>query len=238
MNNVPLSHYDLFVAPEISTLVGLDKIHVSEFFDALDDFCLNGLNRHVQHAANGNVFIDGGPRQHAMGLIHRSIAFVSAYKRAREFTYGFVVWSRGGKPDVSAYFDAIMQWESCLLNLQVFVDIFRHMTYEEKAVKLWPKGSTDVASRAYEIANCVKHWGNHVWHPIDEFTGTEAIPLWMTRTGLGSLKHSISFEELCGLVVEFARIAQLFIDPKFYLEHDDAFKLLDEPWLDFTKYRQ
>jgi hypothetical protein len=104
-------------------------------------------------------------------------------------------------PSTYAYFLAVVQWEACLLNLQMFVDVLRAFT----AKSVFNAGDGTPEQRAWGMANVIKHWANEV--ADNKHHEDHTIPMWLVNGGLRTRMLELTFLELSHLVAEAAAIA-------------------------------
>lgn len=155
-------------------------------------------------------------RQYIFNLLFRAQVVFAFYHEAREATLSFLDVSSPNNPKVSRYFDMISRWESCLLNVQIFIDILNKIENEPVFVK----GDHSVEDRAYGMANVIKHWGGKM--VSGQNSTICAIPLWVSNTSLVTHVNELSYMELAQLVRETASLANEIQDPlKFLLEPVD-----------------
>ena len=150
-------------------------------------------------------------RQYALNQLYRAQVAFSDYHEARTLTLHFLRDGRPDNPAVRAYFKAVSRWESCLLNLQMFVDVMNKVKKEFNDEKVFNAGDGSIEERAYELANTVKHWGSHL--AADRHSEHHTIPVWLTNDGLQSYQHRIKYGELAEVVAATARVADDLQDP-------------------------
>ena len=153
-------------------------------------------------------------RQWAMSQLFRAEVAFRDYHEARVLTSEVLAKGRPGQPAIRTYFKAIARWESCLLNVQIFIDVLNKMKKEfgDEPVFTANDGSRD--QRAYAMANTIKHWGGDVASGLHEQHQT--IPVWLCNAGLTSRSHQLSFEELAAVVGEVACVADALQNPKSF----------------------
>lgn len=67
-------------------------------------------------------------RQYAINMLSRGQAQFALYHQAREATGTFLQKSSLHNPAVRQYYAAIVLWESCFSNYQIFLDLYTKMT--------------------------------------------------------------------------------------------------------------
>jgi hypothetical protein len=150
-------------------------------------------------------------RQWALNQLFRAEVAFRDYHEARLLTIDLVSKNRPGQPAVRTYFKAVARWESCLLNVQIFIDLANRMKKElgDKPVFFEGDGSPD--QRAYAIANTIKHWGADV--AAERHEEHQTIPVWLVNEGLATKSHQLSFVELAKIVAEISTIADDLQNP-------------------------
>ena len=152
-----------------------------------------------------------------MNLIFRAQVSFADYHEARGFTAEYLVKENPHNPATRAYFRAIARWESCLLNLQIFIDVMNKMKKEFKDDPVFEEGDGTVKQRSYSIANTVKHFGSDVFN--DRHHEEHTVPLWLTNAGLQTHSHALTFNELAKPVSDVAITAAELQDPLSFGEH-------------------
>jgi len=106
------------------------------------------------------------------------VAFAD-YHEARSLTAEYLVKGKPDNPASRAYFQAVARWESCLLNLQIFIDVMDKMKKDIKDEPVFKEGDGTLEQRAYGMANTVKHFGSDIF--ADRHAEEDTIPLWLTK---------------------------------------------------------
>ena len=200
---------DRLIAPGISKFAGCDAPDITgEHAQAT-----HWLANHFLNTLTGPNFKDRY-RQYAINQLFRAEVAFRDYHEARSVTLDFLEKGRPDHPAIRTYFRAISRWESCLLNVQIFIDILNKMKQElgDKPVFQDNDGSRD--QRAYAVANTVKHWGGDVAN--NRHAEAHTVPLWLTNVGLTTRSHQLSFLEVAKLVGEIASVADELQDPKSF----------------------
>ena len=153
-------------------------------------------------------------RQYALNQLFRAEVAFRDYHEARDLCLKFFEAGRPDYPAIRTYFRAISRWESCLLNIQIFIDLMNKMKFAVGDEPVFVAGDESREQRAYELANAIKHWGGHVASQKHDESLT--IPVWLTNDGLKSHKYQISFSDLATLVSEIAVVADELQDPKSF----------------------
>lgn len=146
-------------------------------------------------------------RQYAINLLSRAQAQFALYHQAREATNVYLEQSTLHNPAVQRYYAAIVLWESCFLNCQIFIDLFTKAT-EQKA---FATGDGSEDQRAYDIANTIKHWGG-VIHD-SKHSDDQTIPMWLSNTGFHTHTQALTFSEFAAITTEIAKTADDLQNP-------------------------
>ncbi|MFO7893062.1 MAG: hypothetical protein R6U63_04945, partial [Longimicrobiales bacterium] len=86
------------------------------------------------------------------------------------------------------FFGAIEAWENCLLQMQLFYEVYNTKVLRPKGRKLYESGDGSVEQRVADMANDVKHSGRSV------LTEADLAPVWLTADGVASLSgHQLSY---------------------------------------------
>lgn len=153
-------------------------------------------------------------RQWALNQLFRAEIAFRDYHEARTVTLELLEKGCPGQPAVRTYFRAVGRWESCLLNIQIFIDLANRMKKEigDSPVFIENDGSRD--QRAYAMANTIKHWGSDV--AVERHEEHHTIPLWLLNEGLTTRSHQLSYAELASLVAEIATVADVLQNPNLF----------------------
>ncbi len=202
-NTTLLNHY---IAPEISDFRACDAPDISMHHPEAPHWLSNHFLNSVYRSSFKNKY-----RQYAVNQIFRAQVAYADYHEARNLTIKFLSIGKPDNPSIRIYFQAVSRWESCLLNLQIFIDLMNKMKQDLKDEPVFKENDGTFEQRAYFMANTVKHWGSDVFagRHRDEHT----VPLWLTNTGLKTYSHLITYCELAKLISEIASIANELQDP-------------------------
>lgn len=120
----------------------------------------------------------------------------------------FAAWDNTGAIPAGGFFGAIEAWENCLLQLQMFYEVFNKKILRQKGKQLYETGDGRVEQRVAKMANDVKHSGRTVLSDAD------LTPVWLTMGGVQSLSGSqLSYGEIATAVRDVAEFAEKFQDP-------------------------
>ena len=190
------------VAPGIAVFTAADIPDLRAEFPQSEHW----LSNHYLNTVLGPNYV--GPfRQYAINMLCRAQAQFAFFHQAREKTVLYIEKSPMHNPAVRHYYAAIVLWESCLLNYQMFIDL------HTKAVgKLaFAPGDGSEEQRAYDIANAVKHWGGVINSKSRKDDHT--IPLSLSNEGFRSNEHHLTYIELAAITREVAKVADELENP-------------------------
>lgn len=199
-------------APGISRFTTCDAPDMSEQHPQAP----HSLANHFLNAVLRNQYKDKF-RLYASHLIYRAQSTFADYQQARGLTAEFLNAGKPDNPAIRKYFGALARWESCLLNLQIFIDVMNKMKGELNADPVFKKNNGTPEERAYSIANRVKHFGDDISSGL-----ASTIPMWLTNAGFRSRSHELTYEELGMLVSQVANVADSLQDPLSFAKPDTS----------------
>jgi hypothetical protein len=202
---------NLYLAPGIAELTTCDAPDITTAHPEAPHWLANHFLNSVFRGAFKNKF-----RQYSVNQIFRAQVAFADYHEARNFTVEFLAKGNPGNPAIRTYFRAVARWESCLLNLQIFIDVMNKMKKDLKDEPVFKKGDGTPEQRAYDMATSVKHFGSDIF--ADRHAEENTIPLWLTNTGLKTRSHEVTFHELAKLVSEVSTAADELQDPKSFAD--------------------
>ncbi|WP_306532487.1 hypothetical protein [Geobacter sp.] len=168
------------------------------------------LSNHFLNSAFGVGFA-GTWRQYAINMLSRAQAQFSLYHQARDATLIYLERSTLHNPALRHYFSAVFLWESCFLNLQIFIDLYA----KSVGMNAFDAGDGSEEQRAYDIANAIKHWGGVI--KAQKHDDNHTIPMWLSNTGFHTYAYSLTYGELAAITTELAKTAD-------DLQHPASFK--------------
>lgn len=177
----------------------------------------------------GNYLLNAsvGPRPkgetHAviLALIRRASHTFRHYHEGHRHAVELSKWDLTGSLPASAYFGALEAFENCLLQLQMFYDLFNAKVLPSDQ-RLFSKADGSCQQRAYDMANRIKHAGDYIQGEVD------TTPLWMTKDRLlASGDLSVTFDELVEEIRGVADFADNWQQPARVKEELEA-KPFDE----------
>lgn len=198
-------------APGIAEFTSCDAPDISAAHPEAHHWLANHFLNSMLRAEYKNKF-----RQYAINQIYRAQAAFADYHEARLLTAEFLNKCQPHNPASRAYFRAISRWESCFLNLQIFIDVMNKMKKDFKDEPVFKEGDGSPAQRAYMIANMVKHWGTEIF--AGRHDEGDTVPLWLTNSGLKTRPVEMSFVEVSSLVSEVALVANELQDAKSFAQ--------------------
>lgn len=175
---------DRHLAPGISAFTACDAPDIALRHPEAPHWLANHLLNSVFRGAYKNGF-----RQYAANQIYRAQVAFRDYHEARALTAEFLATGRPENPAVRAYFRALARWESCLLNLQIFIDVMNKMKTDLKDEPVFKESDGTTEQRAYSIANTVKHFGSDI--AAGRHAEGDTVPLWLTNFGLKTRSHEL-----------------------------------------------
>ena len=190
----------------ISEFTACDVPDISAKYPEASHWLVNHFLNSVFRGAFNNKY-----RQYAFNQIFRAQVAFADYHEARALTAEFLIKGKPDNPAIRTYFRAVARWESCLLNLQIFIDVMNKMKSELEQEPVFKVDDGTPEQRIYSIANKVKHWGSDVYE--NKHKEEDTTPMWLTNTGLKTQLHTITFHELASIVSEIASVANELQDP-------------------------
>ncbi|HRF50604.1 MAG TPA: hypothetical protein PLC98_23450 [Anaerolineales bacterium] len=195
-----------YLAPGISTFVAADIPDLSAIGTKYEHW----LSNHFLNSTWSGAY-KAPMRQYAINAIYRIQTAVDSYLSARELTLHYLSVTRSDNPAIKSYFRALARWETCFLNWEILVEVFRRLSGTQAFKR--NDGSPD--QRAYSIANEIKHCGDSI-HRGDH-VGDLTVPVWLANDGFHSRVASVSYSEFGSLMADAALFADdLEIPRKFF----------------------
>lgn len=201
---------DLLIAPGLSSFTSFEAPDLTSQHPEATHWLAN----HFLNTVLGPRYKDKY-RQWALNQLFRAEVAFRDYHEARFATLEVLAKSRPGQPAIRTYFKAVARWESCLLNVQIFIDLVNRMKKELGETLVFVEGDGSRDQRAYAIANTIKHWGADV--AAERHEEHQTIPVWLVNEGITTRSHQLSFAELAAIVAEIALLADALQDPKSFV---------------------
>ena len=190
------------IAPGIAEFASADIPDLRPAFPEAEHWLAN----HFLNTLFGPNFT-GSFRQYAINMLSRAQAQFALYHQAREATQTYLEKSTHQSPAIRRYYAAIILWESCFLNLQIFVDLYTKAVAKDA----FEPGDGSDDQRAYDIANNIKHWGGLL--KSNKHSDEHTIPMWLSNTGFHTYAHSLTYAELSAITTEVAKAANELQNP-------------------------
>lgn len=204
---------DRYVAPGISSFTSCDAPDISSKHPEAPHWLANHFLNSVFRGTYNNRF-----RQYAANQLYRAQVAFADYHEARSATQDFLRSGNPHNPTIRSYFQALSRWESCLLNLQIFVDVMNRMKKELGDDPVFKENDGTPEQRAYGIANTIKHFGADI--AAGRHQERDTVPMWLTSCGLVTNTHELTYRELATLVSEVATAADELQDPLSFAKSD------------------
>src|ERR1700730_8411200 len=116
---------DLLIAPEVSKFTACDAPDLTVTHPEASHWLAN----HFLNTLFGPRYKDKF-RQWALNQLYRSEGAFSDYHEARALKTEVLFKGSPSRPAIRTYFKAVARWESCLLNVQIFIDLANRMKKE------------------------------------------------------------------------------------------------------------
>ena len=184
---------DRYLAPGISVFTTCDAPDISEQHLEAPHWLANHFLNSVVRGAYKNKF-----RQYAANQIYRAQVVFADYHDAMCLTAEYLRSGRPDNPAIRAYFRALARWESCLRNLQLFIDVMNKMKKDLGDEPVFKKNDGTPEQRAYCIANTVKHFGLDI--SGERHAKEDTVPMWLTNSGFKTRSHELTYHEMARLV--------------------------------------
>lgn len=147
--------------------------------------------------------------------LHRTKTAFGSFHRARRKAIAIAQAGVDSKP--GAYLAATEDWESCVLNLQMAMEVFAKIdaSWNEHRNPGTPDASI------WTMANHVKHYGESTLARVSQLAGgggtVPVLPLWFDDSGLHSVgkngNATVSYKDLAAFVHSTACVANELQDP-------------------------
>lgn len=200
-----------YLAPGISDLTACKAPDISGNYPEAAHWLANHFLNSVFRGTFKNKY-----RQFAFNQLFRAQVAYADYQEARALTENFLAKGKPDHPAIGLYFQALARWESCLLNLQIFIDVMNCLKKDLNDERVFKNYDGSPEQRAYAIANTVKHFGSTV--AAEMHVESDTVPMWLTNDGLSTRTIELKFAELAKLLSEVASAADDLQDPKSFGE--------------------
>jgi hypothetical protein len=148
-----------------------------------------------------------------LSIIRRATHALTHYTAAREKTLRYASWNRSGAMPATDYFGAIENWENCLLQFQILVEVINKSKGGSSTGRVYSRGDRSTTERLCEMSNRVKH------STRGQITAKDLTPLWLERDGLGALDgYSVSYVEISTELRDVLSMSRNLVDPAAFFE--------------------
>lgn len=207
---------DTLIAPGISTFRAANIPDIAGRFPQAEHW----LGNHFLNNFFRGSFADDRARQLAMGFLRRAQLAHVAYRDARRLTLAYLDGNDPDNPRIGPYYEAIARWEQFAIEISIALDIFRWLNHLDGGPAAFVKGDGSDEDRIYDIANKVKHAGEHIARR--RYGITFMVPLWLTDDGLNAIGTLVTFQQAFEIISEMAELADRLQDPKAFAEQAKA----------------
>jgi hypothetical protein len=155
-----------------------------------------------------------------MQCIRRTTHAYQIYNETIDLSHEYIQTNNIYNPKSKLYYNIINNWETVLLNIQMFTDSYNKINTFLKLKKAFTPDDGSTEQRAYDIANAIKHCGMN----IDDISiKYNWIPLWIDNDGLVSHNHKLTYNEVRELVIDIAKWTDEFSNPNLRIaQQNDA----------------
>lgn len=197
---------DRYIAPGISEFNSAEIPDLRQFHDQHSFWLQNHFLNSLLSAAYKVPF-----GQYAFNALYRIQTSFNSYHEARQLTYEFLS-STQFRPNVGKYFGALSKWETCFLNWQILIDIYKRMSNS----LAFQRGDGTPEQRAYDICNEIKHTAEAIKR--GEHDKDLTVPMWLKNDGFHSKKHFVSYQEFSQMMLDAAEFADALQNPQEFFK--------------------
>jgi hypothetical protein len=184
---------DRFVAPGIHDFVDASIPELKESLRGESDWLFNHfLTSAFQHSYGEPM------KSQIFNIIYRASTAIAKYRLACNLTLNYARMARPGSPNIPRHFEALCEWETCLLNWQVGVQVFNRISIDDKVYR---RGDDSIDERANELANTVKHAGGTT------SAIPRTVPMWLAQSGFVTEKGTFPYISLATLIEQMGDFA-------------------------------
>lgn len=156
-------------------------------------------------------------------FIRRAEWALTSYGQARAFTLAYLDNHDPTNPTLTQYYKALNEWETCLIQIQIALDLFRWVNKGEGA---FVSGDGSAEQRCYDIANKVKHLANDL--KSEAVTEDHVTPIWLVEDGIKAIGGlSCNYEEVRTVVLDLCKLAEELKDPLTFRENTLASRAVE-----------
>jgi hypothetical protein len=195
---MPLSDYalDNLCAPHLSKLTECGALEIGDVPFNLGTAVLSFLLR---------VRYDEPINRFAINLVRRTDHAIFEYQQGRRLLSEYVTSLKSGPRRVDIILRSICHFEQCILNLYLAVEIWQKVS---KRGDYYKKGQRKVEERLYDTFINIKHFPQ-----IGQKDASAVTPIWLTNSGIGSLRTQISWQELKAALGTLVLISEDLMEP-------------------------
>ncbi len=193
-----------YLAPDISKFTACDAPDISMRHSQAQHW----LRNHFYNSIFLNGDYNSKFHQYDINLLYRAQVAFADYEEAKSLTNECLALGSADNPAIRVYFRALARWESCLLNLQIFVEVMNKMNKEYKGSLVYSGKDGTPPQRVCEIANTIKHFGRN--------TNEDTVPMWLSNLGFNTRLHKLTYKELAELLYEIALLADELQNPSSF----------------------
>jgi hypothetical protein len=183
---------DRFVAPGIHDFVDASIPELKESLRGESDWLFNHFLTSALRQTYGEPM-----KSQIFNIIYRASTAIAKYRLARNLTLNYVRMAGPGSPNIPRYFEALCEWEACLLNWQVGVQVYNRISID----KVYVAGDDSIDERANELANTVKHAGGTT------SAIPRTVPMWLAQSGFVTEKGTFPYISLATLIEQMGDFA-------------------------------
>jgi hypothetical protein len=156
------------------------------------------VNHFLNNALNGSLqppFV-----RLLISLLRRSRTAFGAFHSARKQTNEYLSDNDPITPNVQAYYDALFEWETFILQSQIAMEAFNRLMETLHQPLAFQEGDGSIEEKVWELGNRIKH------HKTGQLT--EPVPIWLSNHGIKSAKQFLlSYEECSEFLARLATVA-------------------------------
>jgi hypothetical protein len=157
------------------------------------------VNHFLNNALNGSLqppFV-----RLLISLLRHSRTAFGAFHSARKQTIKYLSDNNLRTPNVQAYYDALFEWETFILQSQIAMEAFNRLMKVLQQPIVFQEGDGSIEERVWDLANRIKHHKNE-----DQLK--EPVPIWLSNLGIRSANQLLlSYAESAEFLTRLATVA-------------------------------
>ena len=184
-----------YLAPNITKFNEFNVEKISDFKEAnywIQNYFLNTLHGRKYKKEFKHL---------VMQCIRRTTHSCQLFNETVDLSLDFIKTSNPDNPRSKLYYNIINNWETTLLNIQMFTDSYNKMQKINSLDKAFKSSDGSPEQRAYDMANSIKHCGIK---NDDVAIKYGWVPLWIDNKGLVSNDVQLSYIELRQIIIDLA----------------------------------